>query len=75
MLRYRLRSSRHVRTRFFHLLDSQVCLAVLKKHRNSSHQLQSVLRRIDVLLLAGLVAPIFGYVRSEVNPADEPSRW
>jgi hypothetical protein len=62
------------RSRFVHLTDSQVCAAVLTKGRTSSRKLRSVLRRWNALCIAGDVYPVVGYIVSEDNPADRPSR-
>ena len=74
MLQWRLRSECNVGTVYFHLYDSAVCIAVNTKHRSSSKRLNNVLRRISTLELAGAMHGLFGYVRSEMNPADGPSR-
>jgi hypothetical protein len=47
----------------------------LAKGRSSSSCLTYVLRRINALVLAGGLQPAFGYVRTDDNPADRPSRW
>ncbi len=73
-LRWRLRSSHHLRSRFVHLTDSQVCAAILTKGRTSSRKLRATLRRWNALCIAGDAYPIVGYVVSEDNPADRPSR-
>ena len=74
MLQWRLRAARNVGSCYFHLYDSAVCIAVSTKHRSSSHQLNLILKRMSCLELAGCVHGFFGYVRSELNPADKPSR-
>ena len=60
--------------RVVHCTDSQVCQSVLTKGRSSSRRLSRILRRLNALLLACAVVPVFLYIRSEDNPADEPSR-
>ena len=72
--RWRSRSKRFYRARVMHLLDSQVCLAVLVKGRSSSIQLNRILQRLAALLLACDVLALFAYIKSEFNPADLPSR-
>ena len=74
-LRWRLRKADNVRTRVLHLMDSQVCISVTVKGRSSSQQLMTVLRRLNALVLAGGLVTAYGFVRSEDNPADRPSRW
>ena len=71
---WRSRSKRFYKARIMHLLDSQVCLAVLVKGRSSSVQLNALLRRFAALVLACDVLPLFAYIKSEFNPADRPSR-
>ncbi len=56
------------------LVDSTVAFFSLWKGRSSSPQLLRILRKIGALLLAGGLALLPGWVPSEVNPADGPSR-
>ena len=74
MLRWRLRASNRVHSRFLHLCDSQVCLGVVVKGRSSSWRLNRVLNRINSHVLAGSLAPNYAFVRSDWNPSDPPSR-
>lgn len=60
--------------RVFLLLDSSVALFSLWKGRSSSPSLLFILRKISALLLAGGVSLLCGWIPSEVNPADGPSR-
>ena len=55
------------RRRFLHLTDSLVCLS-------SSKKLRHVLMRVNALILAADLHPIWGYVHTSQNPADRPSR-
>ena len=73
-LQWRLRQLQHLRTRFAHLMDSQVGIGVVTKGRSSSHVLNVVVKRICVLVLASLCRPIYGYSETDRNPADAPSR-
>ena len=73
-LKWRARSVAHAGTRCLHLLDSGVTIGVLNKKRSSSRQLNRVIKRFDVLELASAIQCSFGFVRSERNPADKPSR-
>ena len=73
-LRWRLRSASRVRTRFLHLVDSQVALSVLVKGRSSSWVLNRILTRVNALTLAAGILPSYAYVMSEWNPSDRPSR-
>ena len=61
-------------TRVYLLLDSTVALFSLWKGRSSSPKLLLILRQISACLLAGGVSLLCGWLPSEVNPADAPSR-
>ena len=61
-------------SRVFVLLDSTVAFFSAWKGRSSSPALLLVLRKIAAALLASGVALLPGWIPSEVNPADEPSR-
>ena len=74
-IRWRLRSAKNVACRAVHLLDSQVALSVLVKGRSSSWQLQKVLHKINCLVLGSSLTLAYAYVRTDLNPADRPSRW
>jgi hypothetical protein len=56
------------------LLDSGVTIGVLNKKRSSSRQLNRVIKKLDILELASAIHCCYGFVRSERNPADRPSR-
>ena len=73
-LRWKLRRLRGQERRILHLMDSQVGLAVITKGRSSSKKINQILRRIGALGVAGDVYGLLGYVATDVNPADEPSR-
>ena len=62
------------RKRFLHLTDSLVCLHSLSRGRSSSRKLRHVLMRVNSLILAADLHPIWGYVHTAQNPADRPSR-
>jgi hypothetical protein len=64
-----------IRSKFAHLLDSQVTLAINVKCRTSSLLLQRPLRRGNALFLAAHMYPCLGYVLSQDNPSDTPTRW
>jgi hypothetical protein len=72
--KWRLRSGRNVNIKFLHLLDSQVSISVLTKHRSSSIRLNRVARKVDALELASGSKGFFAFCRSSKNPADAPSR-
>ena len=72
-MRWRIRSQ--VRCgRCLHLLDSQVVLAELSKGRCKSPRLLPGLRKVNARQVVGGLLVTFGFVASEANPADEPSR-
>lgn len=74
-VKWRARSFRVVQRRFLHLVDSLVVLGVVSKGRTSSKRLFPCLHRLNILLLALHTYPILGWVLTDLNPADEPSRW
>jgi hypothetical protein len=61
-------------SRVYLLVDSMVAFFTLWKGRSSSPKLLLVLRKISALLLASGVMLLPGWIPSEVNPADAPSR-
>ena len=74
-LRWRIEHQQHLRTRFIHLTDSLVCLHCLSRGRSSSRKLRRTMAKINSLLLASSVHPFWGYIHTDQNPADKPSRW
>ena len=73
-LKWRFARKGWIRTRFLHLVDSQVCLHALARGRSSSRKLRRTLLRINSLLLASGAHGVWTYVHTELNPADRPSR-
>ncbi|CAK0805394.1 unnamed protein product, partial [Prorocentrum cordatum] len=73
-IRWRARKVAQRGSRFLHLVDSQVVAAIVTKGRSSSRKLQPILRRWMAVVVAADMHPLIGYVVSEDNPADEPSR-
>ena len=71
-LKWRLRSARHLRTRFIHLSDSQADLGVFTKGRSSSRKLHHVVKKAGCLVIAAFARP--AYTETDVNPADAGSR-
>ena len=61
--------------RMLHLTDSLVCLHALTRGRTSSKKLRSSMSRINSLLLCSNSQILWGYVHTDSNPADKPSRW
>lgn len=74
-LRWRIEHRHHLNTRLLHLTDSLVCLHCLTRGRSSSRKLRRTMARINALILASNVQPLWGYVHTDQNPADKPSRW
>lgn len=61
-------------SKFLHLLDSAVTIAVLTRRRSTSRCLNPTCRRVAALELATGDIPVYGFVRSAHNVADRPSR-
>jgi hypothetical protein len=74
-LRWRIEHQHHCGVRMLHLTDSLVCLHCLTRGRTSSRRLRRTMSRINALLLASNAQPLWGYVHTDQNPADKPSRW
>jgi len=74
-LSWRLRNSKHLGTRFLHLVDSMVCLMSLLKGRSSSLRLNGAICKCNSLIAAGFLAQVLGHVRTALNPSDRPSRF
>eukprot|EP00959_Pyramimonas_sp_CCMP1952_P046958 980263-Pyramimonas_sp.AAC.1 len=55
-------------------MDSQAGLGVITRGRSSSYILHTSVRRIGALILAALARPVYGYTKTDRNPADNPSR-
>ena len=74
-LKWRARKAGNLGTRFLHLLDSQVCIGLGTKGRTSAKALMGTLEQCNALCLAAGFYPFLGYVVTDENPADAPSRW
>ena len=74
-VRWRVERKQHRGVRMLHLTDSLVCLHGLTRGRTSSRKLRSVMSRINALLLCSNSQIMWGYVSTDCNPADKPSRW
>ena len=73
-LRWLLRcASRHSK-RTLLLIDAQAVLGAAAKGRSSAPSIRRGVMRIAAHLLAGNIQPYYGYIPSEENPADTPSR-
>ena len=74
-LKWRICHQHHLNCRFLHLTDSLVCLHSMSRGRSSSRKLRRTMSRINALLLVSSSTPLLGYVHTDQNPADRPSRW
>ena len=74
-IRWRIEHQGHTQRRMIHLTDSLVCLHALTRGRTSSRKLRSTMARISALLLCSNSQFLWGYVHTDSNPADKPSRW
>ena len=74
-VRWRVEHCLHHGCRFIHLTDSLVCLRALTRGRSSSRALRRTMSRINALVLAANLQPVWGYIHTDQNPADRPSRW
>ena len=74
-VRWRVEHCRQVGCRFLHLVDSLVVLHSLSRGRSSSKKLRRSLSKVNALLLASCTQALWGYVHTDQNPADKPSRW
>lgn len=66
--------SRHSDSFYVHLQDSQVAEASLVKGRSSSRAINKLLRQSIPFQASSNCKPFCGYVRSHLNPADDPTR-
>ena len=74
-LRRLLRSRRNHRHRIVYLVDAQaIILGGLRKGRSSAATIKRQVKQAAALQIAGGIKVYFGYVPSEDNPADAPSR-
>eukprot|EP00438_Fugacium_kawagutii_P024864 Skav221765 [mRNA] locus=scaffold490:280304:287109:+ [translate_table: standard] len=62
------------RSYYVHLQDSQVSLACLVKGRSSSASVNKLLRRSIPDHVSSGIRPFYGFVRSKLNPSDDPTR-
>ena len=74
-LKWRLRRAGNGRCRILHLIDNQVVCSIVAKGRSSSTRLKTGLRKLNSLVLASGVVLAVGYVATDSNPSDIPSRW
>jgi len=74
-LLWRARKVGNLNKKFLHLLDSQVNIGTLTKRRSSSRVMHNVVQKSAATELAAGFSPVYGFTRSEKNPADRPSRY
>ena len=74
-IRWRVEQLQQLSCKFLHLTDSLVCLHTVSRGRSSSKKLRRCVCRLNAVLLASGVSPVWGYVHTDQNPADKPSRW
>ena len=74
-MQWRLRKLDAFRSRVLHLVDSQVVASVITKGRSSSFRPKRAVQRLSALVLAGELRLSIGYVATDDNPSDIPSRW
>ena len=74
-IRWRIEKKCNLGLRFIHLTDSLVCLHSLSRGRSSSRKLRRTICRINALLLVSGCQAFWGYIHTDDNPADAPSRW
>ena len=74
-VRWRVERLEDFQCKFVHLTDSLVCLHTVSRGRSSSRKLRRSVCRLNAVLLASGVAPVWGYIHTDQNPADRPSRW
>jgi hypothetical protein len=73
--KWRTRSTAQLNRRWLHLTDSQVCQSAISRGRSKSDGLNSFVRKLNALLIASHSTMLLGYVPTDENPADAPSRW
>ena len=73
-IRWWVKRKRCTSSKFLHLTDSLVCLHSLCRGRTSSKKMRRTLIRINAIILAADLHPVWGYVHTKENPADRPSR-
>ncbi len=74
-MQWRLRKLSGFRSRVLHLVDNQVVASVITKGRSSSYRLKRALQKLTALVVAGELRLAIGYVATDDNPSDIPSRW
>ena len=73
-IKYRVEVLHQQDLRCVHLVDSLVVLHALTRGRSSSRKMRRTMMRVNAYLLASGLQPLWGYVSTDQNPADRPSR-
>ena len=74
-VKWRLRKAQNGKLRCLHLIDNQSVCAVIAKGRCSAYRLKPGLKKLNSLVLASGIVLAVGYVATDSNPSDIPSRW
>ena len=74
-IRWRIEHQEQLSCQILHLTDSLVCLHTVSRGRSSSKKLRRCVCRLNALLLASGVAPVWDFAHTDQNPADKLSRW
>lgn len=74
-VKWRILQLAQMDVRCVHLVDSLVVLHSLSRGRSSSRRLRRTLMKLNALLLATGLQPVWAYIDTKQNPADKPSRW
>ncbi len=69
------RQTEHMGQRKLVLVDNQAAIGAIRKGRSSSRLMMRPLRRLMAVVTAGNLRLALGWVRTDWNPADGPSRW
>jgi len=73
-VQWRVRSPQNIHSKGILAMDSMVALGALAKGRSASQRLRRVVARIGSLMIAASFYAVLTYVRTDLNPADAPSR-
>ena len=73
-VQWRLRNQSNIGSKSLHLLDSSVVIGCVSRGRSPAASLGPILDKLNALCLAGSITLLIAYIRTEENPADEPSR-
>ena len=73
--KWRVRKAQNIKCRCLHVIDNQAVCAIIAKVRCSAYRLQSGLKKLNSLVLASGIVLAVGYVATNCNPSDIPSRW